>query len=224
MSPGIRNTILACLAFMALMVGLFVNNMLREPELSDDELREEGIIVLPRPREPEPFELTGSNGEPFTREDLVGRWTFAYFGFTHCPDICPVTLSVMGRARQELLESDAGEEAAAGDGSDPAAFQGIMVSVDPERDTPEVLEEFVTYFSPDFVGVTGTREEIAGLAEQVSVAFAAMPDPDAPDGYVVDHTGNIVIFNPRGHYHGFIRMPHSAEQVELAYRTLRRRQ
>ncbi|MDZ7825473.1 MAG: SCO family protein [Gammaproteobacteria bacterium] len=217
MSSGIRNTILACLAFMALMVGLFVNNMLREPELSDDELREQGIIVLPQPRELEPFELTGSNGEPFTREDLVGQWTFAYFGFTHCPDICPVTLSVMGRARQQLLEAESGKESEAG------AFQGIMVSVDPERDTPEVLEEFVTYFSPDFVGVTGSREEIAELAGQVSVAFAAMPDPDAPDGYVVDHTGNIVIINPRGHYHGFIRMPHSADQVVLAYETLRGR-
>ena len=217
MSSGIRNTILACLAFMALMVGLFLNNMLREPELSDDQLREEGIIVLPKARELEPFELTGSDGEPFTREDLVGQWSFAYFGFTHCPDICPVTLSVMGRAHQQLLEPESGAEAKA------EAFQGIMVSVDPERDTPEVLDEFVTYFSPSFVGVTGTREKIAGLADQVSVAFAAMPDPDAPDGYVVDHTGNIVIINPRGHYQGFIRMPHSAEQVELAYETLRRR-
>lgn len=216
MSAGIRNTILACLAFMGLMVALFVNNMLREPQLSDDALREEGIVVLPRPQELSPFELTASSGEPFSREDLEGRWTFAYFGFTHCPDICPVTLSVMGQA-VERLEAEAGEqETEAGD----PAFRGIMVSVDPARDTPAVLDEFVTYFSPDFIGVTGTREAIAGLASQVSVAFAAVPAADQPDGYVVDHTGNIVVFNPRGHYHGYIRMPHSADQLIVAYRTL----
>lgn len=213
MSSGIRNTILACLAFMGLMVALFVNNMLQEPQLSDDELREEGIVVLPRPQELSAFELTTSTGEPFRREDLEGRWTFAYFGFTNCPDICPVTLSVMGQAVERL-------EAAADEDAGDAAFRGIMVSVDPARDTPEVLADFVTYFSPDFVGVTGAREAIAGLASQVSVAFAAVPAADQPDGYVVDHTGNIVVFNPRGHYHGYIRMPHSPDQLMVAFRTL----
>ena len=214
MSSGIRNTILACLAFMGLMVALFVNNMLQEPQLSDAELREEGIVVLPRPQELSAFELMASTGEPFRREDLEGRWTFAYFGFTHCPDICPVTLSVMGQAVERLQAEADGADA------DRAAFRGIMVSVDPARDTPEVLEEFVTYFSPEFIGVTGSREAIAGLASQVSVAFAAVPAEDQPDGYVVDHTGNIVVFNPRGHYHGYIRMPHSPDQLIVAWRTL----
>ncbi|HSG88457.1 MAG TPA: SCO family protein [Pseudomonadales bacterium] len=209
MQNGIRNTVIGCCLFMALMVGLFVNNMLSEPQLSDDELREQGIVVLPKPRELSPFELQSSKGGSFARDDLAGHWTFAYFGFTHCPDICPVTLSVMGQARARLLEGEGAE-----------AFEGMMVSVDPARDTPEALAEFVDYFSPAFVGLTGTREEIAALAAEVSVAFAAVPSEDDADGYVVDHTGNIVVFNPRGHYYGYIRMPHTPDQLVAAFRTL----
>ncbi|MEE4360434.1 MAG: SCO family protein [Pseudomonadales bacterium] len=209
MTPGVRNTVLACVAFMVLVVGLFVNNMMREPVLSDGELRELGIVILPTPREVTPFALVDERGEPFTQDDLVGHWTFAYFGFTHCPDICPVTLSVMGNALREL-----------GDAGVADAFTGMLVSVDPERDTPEVLANYVPYFHPDFVGATGAASEIATLAAQVSVAYARVPAENGTDDYTMDHTGNLVIFNPRGHYLGLIRMPHTPQQIETAYRTL----
>ena len=209
MSPGIRNTVLGCVGFMVVMLALFMNNAMRERQPSDDELRERGIVVLPKPRALTDFQLLGSNGAPFTPQNLQGQWTFAYFGFTNCPDICPITLSVMGQARQLLQERGA-----------EAAFEGVLVSVDPERDTPAALAEYVEYFSPSFMGVTGTRDAIAALAGQVSVAFAAVPSPSSPDGYVVDHTGNIVMINPRGHYHGYIRSPHSAEQVADAFEAM----
>lgn len=209
MSPGIRNTILACLGFMALMLALFVNNALRERVPTDDELRERGIIVLPKPRDLAEFSLTDASGAAFTNEDLEGQWTFAYFGFTNCPDICPVAMSVLGRARELLAEQGREDH-----------FAGVLVSVDPARDTPEALAEYVRFFHEDFEGVTGEREEIAELAGQVSVAFAAVPEPTAPDGYVVDHTGNIVLVNPRGHYHGYIRPPHTPEQLTFAYEAL----
>lgn len=209
MTPGIRNTILGCLGFMALMLALFLNNALRERVPTDDELRERGVILLPKPRELADFSLTDSAGESFTRADLEGRWTFAYFGFTNCPDICPIAMSVLGQAREALAASGAEDH-----------FEGVLFSVDPQRDTPEALADYVRYFHEDFEGVTGTREAMAELAGQVSVAFAAVPEPSAPDGYVVDHTGNIVLINPRGHYHGYIRPPHSAEQLAFAYEAL----
>lgn len=210
MNPGVRNTVIGCVLFMALVLGLFVNNILRSPGLSDDQLREEyGTVILPKPREPSSFRLTRDDGSPFTEADLQGSWTLAYFGFTHCPDICPVTLAVLSEARRQLAESD---------GHPP--FDVALFTVDPERDTPEVLAEFVNYFHPDFVGVTGEHRELAALAREVSVAFAKVPSDSDPDGYVVDHTGNIVIFNPRGHYHGYIRLPHTPERVLTAYRTL----
>ena len=209
MTPGVRNTILACVGFMALMLALFLNNALREKIPTDDELRARGIVVLPKPRDLAPFSLTASDGSAFENADLQGRWTFAYFGFTNCPDICPVALSVLGQARRTLAEGGRDDH-----------FAGVLVSVDPARDTPEVLSEYVSYFFEDFTGVTGERAAIAELAGQVSVAFAAVPEPSAPDGYVVDHTGNIVMINPMGHYYGYIRPPHTAEQVALAYEAL----
>jgi protein SCO1/2 len=208
-SSGVRNTILGCVGFMALMLALFLNNALRDRVPTDDELRERGIILLPKPRALADFSLTASTGEPFTNADLEGHWTFAYFGFTNCPDICPVSMSVLGRARAELAEGGRDDH-----------FETVLVSVDPARDTPEALAEYVRFFHEDFRGVTGEREAIAELAGQVSVAFAAVPEPSAPDGYVVDHTGNIVLINPRGHYHGYIRPPHSPEQVAFAYEAL----
>lgn len=213
-SRGIRNTVLACLAFMAVVLGLFVNNMLAEPVLSDTELMEEGIVLLPQPRRLADFELTATDGEPFTNADFRGRWNFVYFGFSHCPDICPISLSVMARAHRQLAEDP--------DVADP--FRGMMVTLDPARDTVPELREFVTYFDPAFVGLTGDPEAIGELAAQVSVAWARVEDADAPDGYRIDHSGNIVIIGPDAAYRGYIRMPHSPEQVALALESLLARQ
>lgn len=212
MSRGIRNTLIGCVIFMVVVVALFVNSVVRSSGLSDEQLREDyGTVVLPEPRQPAPFQLVQHEGEPFTAADLEGQWTFAYFGFTNCPDICPVTLSVLAEARRQVQE--AGEE----------PFEVVLFTVDPERDTPEVLSTFVEYFDPSFIGVTGTHEALARLARDVSVGFAKVPAANEPDGYVVDHTGNIVIFNPRGHYHGYIRLPHRPDPIATAYQALQNR-
>ena len=208
-STAIRNTVLGCIAFMIVMLLLFLNNAVREKIPTDDELRAQGIVVLPKPRSLGGFELVDEAGGSFTNAALEGAWTFAYFGFTHCPDVCPVSMSVLGQARRQL--ADEGRE---------DLFEGRLFTVDPRRDTPEVLASFVHYFHEDFGGVTGTRDAMADFASQLSVAFAALPEPSAPDGYVVDHTGNIVLINPRGHYHGYIRPPHTADQITFAYKAL----
>ena len=103
--------------------------------------------------------------------------------------------------------------------------------MDPDRDTLETLGAYVTAFSPRFLGVTGSREELVELTTQVNVAFAKVPltetlaqgmqNPEAlANAYTVDHTGNIVIINPRGHYHGFIKLPHDPETIRLTFQTL----
>ena len=209
MSSGIGKTLLACFAFMALMVGLFVNNMFREPILTDAELREKGIVLLPQPRQVVPFSLTRDDGSAFTDADLAGPWTLVYFGFTSCPDICPVALSVLAEGRRRLL-AEGGPD-----------FRGALVSVDPERDTPARLREYVQHFDDTFIGVTGDLATLETLGAQVSVAFAKVPTEDGD--YTIDHTGNLVIFNPRGDYLGLLRMPQSPGQIELAIKTLARR-
>jgi protein SCO1/2 len=113
-----------------------------------------------------------------------------------------------------------------GDSELAGQFQGILVSVDPDRDSLETLRAYATAFSPRFLGVTGSRDDLVELTTQVNVAFAKVPLAEAPspealaDAYTVDHTGNIVIINPRGHYHGFIKLPHDPETIRLTFQTL----
>lgn len=209
-------TIGLCLGFIALVVGLFVYSVTRTPLLSEEELRGKGVLLLPVPRELPEFVLETADGELFDNASLQGAWSFIFFGFTNCPDICPTTMSVMGQARALLAERD------------PAAaevFRGILVTVDPQQDTPEPLKKYVQAFSEDFIGVRGTLAQTATFATAVNVAFAKVPlmgadgSPD-PNGYTMDHTANVVIINPRGHYHGFIKYPQQADTIAAALQTL----
>lgn len=215
MTP-VRVTVALCVAFIAVVVGLFVHSVTRTPTLSEQELRALGTFILPQPREITDFELATADGAPFTLEDLQGRWTFAFFGFTNCPDICPTTMAVMGQAYQQLTAQD--PEAA-------EAFQGVLVSVDPERDDAQTLGRYVSAFSEDFIGVRGELEALTVFTDQVNVAFAKMPQRDEAgtvltDTYQVDHSANIVIINPRGHYHGFIKYPQKADTIIATFRSL----
>ena len=208
MTGSVASTVALCVVFIALVLVALYYSVTREPVPSEASLREQGIIFLPKPRDIAPFELQAMDGGPFTRDMLEGQWSFLFFGFTHCPDICPASLSIMAQAERRLQDSR------------PellASVRAGLVSVDPERDDPETLKRYVTAFSPEFVGVTGEREAIAELARQVNVAFGKVP---AENGYTVDHTGNIVVINPRGHYHGFIKSPHTVDKVVAAYQAV----
>ena len=119
-------------------------------------------------------------------------------------------MSEMGQADAKLRQG----------GEQDAGFQGILVTVDPERDTADLLGPYATAFSPRFFGVRGDLEPTALFAQQVSAAFGKMPSSDDEAGYTMDHTGNIVIINPRGHYHGFMKLPHKAETIRLTYQSL----
>ena len=204
---SVRTTVVMCLAFVALILGLFYHSVTREPVLSVEELSELGVFVLPRPRALAEFELETHDGQAFTEASLQGQWNLLFFGFTNCPDICPTSMAVMGQAARTLEQ--------AGEGT----FRGILVSVDPERDLPEKLAAYATAFHPDFIGVRGDIPELAEFGRQLNVAFAKVPD--GAGGYTMDHTGNIVVINPRGHYHGFIKMPHKADVLVQTYRSLR---
>ena len=198
---------------------MFVVSVFRVPQLSEEEMRAKGVFILPKPRDIAQFQLQAHTGEQFERSDLEGRWSFIFFGFVNCPDVCPTSMAVLGTAERELRAQDPAQA---------DLFQGILVSVDPDRDSLEQLGSYATAFSPRFLGVTGTRQGLVSLTSQLNVAFAKVPlgavGSAAPevsrDAYPIDHTGNIVIVNPRGHYHGFIKLPHDAETIRLTFQTL----
>jgi len=205
----VARTVSLCLVFIVVVVSLSVYSKLRTPALSEDEMRQRGVFLLPRPRDIAPFALTDQNGATYDNERLQGTWSFVFFGFTNCPDVCPTTMSEMGKAARALQVG----------GPAADAFQGVLITVDPERDTQALLGRYAEAFSPTFLGVRGERAALADFAQQVSAAFGKVPSDDEI-GYTMDHTGNIVIINPRGHYHGFMKLPHDAETIRLVYQTL----
>jgi protein SCO1/2 len=130
------------------------------------------------------FTLTGADGQPVSVSDFRDKVVVLYFGYTFCPDVCPTTLTDMKQVMQIL-------------GKQADDVQFIMVSVDPERDTPEKLKEYVTYFDPRFIGVTGTPEEVLAAATPYGVIFEKH-EGTAATGYLVDHTATLNIIDKDG--------------------------
>lgn len=199
---GVHRTVVICLLAIAVVVGLIAHKVTTPRALSPAELRANGAVVFDKPRIFDDFELVNHRGEPFTQADLEGQWSLLFFGFTQCPDICPMAMLDLKRL-VEALPEDLAERT-----------QVVLVSVDPARDTPEVLEGYVSYFHPDFVGVTGDFLTLRRFANQVNVAFSKVTQGD---DYTVDHSGNIVLINPMGDYHGFFKPPFDLSRFKLTY-------
>lgn len=162
---------------------------------------EAGVLWPPATGVPE-FSLTDHTGTSFGRDRLLGGWHLFFFGYTHCPDVCPATLGVM----QELARRLEREPAAA-----PLGF--VFVSVDPARDTPEVLGDYLAWFSPRFVGLTGTEQAIAMLLQALGVAW--VPPRSGSDGeYLVDHSAAVLLVDPRGRLAGLYQPPFTADALE----------
>ncbi len=159
MQPGIQKTLLGIAAFISLMLGMLVASVMMPRELTAQEADELGYYRLETPRQINAFVMTDHHGQSVGVEKLKGKWSILFFGFTFCPDVCPTTLSVLSSAVSDLKN----------------APQVIMVSVDPERDTPVTLARYVTAFNASFIGYSGTFDETVNLAEQVNVAFGKVP-------------------------------------------------
>ena len=199
-----------CVAFMVIVTGAFVLNVVRDPVLSADRLREEGTFVLPEARDLALNGLTDTTGAAFDQSSMKGRWTFVFFGYTSCPDACPTTLATLAQVERKLAESKNAKLA--------DAFSVVLVSVDPERDDLAKLGQYVSAFSPHFIGVRGDLGAVADFARQVNAAF--MKVPGEGESYLVDHTANIIVIGPDARYRAFIRPPHDADKIIVAYRSL----
>ncbi|MVW72619.1 MULTISPECIES: SCO family protein [unclassified Bordetella] len=127
--------------------------------------------------------LTDQNGEKRTIEGLAGKVVVVFFGFTQCPDVCPTALAELSQVMQKL-------------GPDADRVQVLMVTVDPERDTPEILKQYVTSFDPRFLGLTGTPAEIRAAAASFKAYYAKIPTEG--DNYTMDHTAAFYLFDPKG--------------------------
>ncbi len=158
--------------------------------------------LLPTAKTIADFNLINDKGEPFHLDNLKGRWTFAFFGYTHCPDVCPTSLAMLARVMKRLAQRNDLDRLP----------RGLFVSVDPERDTPAKLARYVAYFDPAFSAVTGDPEQLKLLTRQLGILFLKSPGDSSQD-YLIDHSAAIVLFDPQGKFHALFNVPHEADKI-----------
>ncbi|HKK02498.1 MAG TPA: SCO family protein [Gammaproteobacteria bacterium] len=190
------------LAVAAAISGAWFAARLGAPPAPPEHAR---LLSTPRPVPAVP--ALDHRGADFGRADYEGRWTIVFFGFTHCPDICPTTLNVLAGARRLL---DDLPEAAR-----PAV---TMISVDPGRDTPERLAEYVPFFHPEFRGVHVAAQHLPELARSFGAAYAYAPLED--ENYTVDHTASVFLVDPEARVAGVFPTPHTAEGIATDMRRI----
>lgn len=155
--------------------------------------------VIEPPRPLPRFQLLAGDGEAFTREDLRGNWHLLFFGFTHCPDICPTTLAKLALVTHAL----------AGSGVDP---QVVFVSVDPRRDEPEALAKYVHFYDPDFQGVTGALPQLRKLTGALYLPFSYSGDVQSGH-YTVAHGASVVLVDPQARVRAYFTAPHNPARI-----------
>ena len=202
---GVRLTIVGVLLFMTVVVASFIHRIGEPRVMSVAETRANGLFLFDTPRALGDFSLVDHNAEPFTQTALIGHWTLVFFGFTHCPDICPTTMAELAELKAQLADTEARDARVA------------MVSVDPARDTPERLAEYVPYFHPDFLGVTGEFVDILSFAQRLNTPFREVSVPEG--AYQMEHSANVMLINPRGDYHGFFRTPLDIPKMRVTLRS-----
>ncbi len=166
-------------------------------------------LLLPEARPLKPFSLTDHDGQPLGFEQLMDQWTFVFFGYTHCPDICPTTLGILKGVAMKLDAEPL-----------PGSTRFLFVSVDPQRDTLPHLKDYIGYFHKDFIAATGGRAAIDTLARQLGAMYMFEGDTDG-DEYIVNHSASVALVNPQGQWVARINPPHTVKQFHRDYLLLR---
>ncbi len=181
------NKILIPVAIIALLLGLIAGNYFMKPQPANNQ---SGVYHDPPGGD---FTLQSNKG-PVSLSDYKGKVTFLYFGYTFCPDVCPTSLARISAAFKKLTPEEL------------AQVQGILISVDPDRDTPEKLAEYTKFFHPQIIGVTGTKAQIDEVAKRYDVVYRKAEGSTAA-GYLVDHTSFIYVLDKEGKIREFL--PHA---------------
>ncbi|OGV27660.1 MAG: hypothetical protein A3F18_07740 [Legionellales bacterium RIFCSPHIGHO2_12_FULL_37_14] len=203
-------TVAALVLGVSFMFGLF----LFQHWHSNDTQEVSFATVLEPAREVSAFNLQGVDGRPFTQKDLQGKWTWLFFGFTSCPELCPTTMAKLAKSYQLLKQ-----------GKKVDLPQVVMVSLDPKHDSLARLKYYVEAFHPNFYGATSTASVVKSLASEMGIAYAKikLPQGQSTNAYTIEHSGAIMVVNPKGELQAFFNPPFSAENLAHDYRVLARK-
>ncbi|MFK8081789.1 MAG: SCO family protein [Granulosicoccus sp.] len=174
-------------------------------------LQEELLTSLALPtdfRTVQQFELLDVNGQTITQRVFEDTWSLVFFGFTHCPDVCPITLQVMKDVVTKLEEQQ------------QAPPQIVFVSIDPVRDTAESMKKYIAYFDETFVGITGEVNKVHKLSSSLGIVASFTANETDPDNYGVDHTASLLLVDPQRRVRAKVTPPHEAEKIIADYLTM----
>jgi len=160
----------------------------------------EKVVILPNSKTLDTANFLDHTGKPFSKDDLKGYWNIIFFGFTNCPDICPTTMRTLAQIKNLMTDSRSWGN-----------YRVIMVSVDPERDSLERLNNYVPYFDSEFIGLQGDLQTTTDFAKQMGILFVKQEPENG--FYDVDHSVSIILVNPEAEMAGVITAPHSIEQI-----------
>lgn len=197
--------LLACLV-IGTVTGIFTSKYYQAGPVTTPDING---LLWPNPKTLGSFAMVNQENKPFSQKDLDGHWTFLFFGYTHCPDVCPITLSVMNRVYEQLQENDRDEN-----------VQMMFVSVDPQRDTPEKLTSYIDYFNSDFIGLTGSEDQLKSLTQQMGIVYAH-GEETTPGEYLVDHTASIFLVSPEKKWVGIFSTPHKSQDIYNRFLAIR---
>lgn len=189
----IRTVLLTTLALTAIAMGAVTSFRLvstpPQPSVA---------TLLPKPAGLPDFALVDDNDKPVSRDVFAGQWDLVFFGFTRCPDVCPLTLQILANALQQLRAQ----------GVTPIP-RIVLVSVDPERDTPELMHEYVGHFGKDNLGITGELGELRKLTNGLGIFFEKARRSDGD--YTVDHSAVVLLIDPQGQFRALFSSPHETQ-------------
>lgn len=205
MDRRIRRTVTILVIVVALVFGFMVSQQVLQTSSSEPvpapDLSNLNTFVYDDGRPVTGYELQSETGDTVTQADLRGRWTFAFIGYTNCPDICPATMATL-RQTDQLIPADLPQP------------DYLLISGDPEHDSPERLQNYLNFFGPDFHGLTGDMETLRNLAKSLNAVFIHRES----DGVTyVDHSGHLALINPDGEMTAVMQPPHQPEALAEAF-------
>ncbi len=191
---------------LLIVAGLLAGNLLHlylNPPATTAAPLTQAATVLPEAKILTDFHLLDGKGQDFDPEHLKNHWSLVFFGYMNCPDVCPLTLNIMRQVWQRLRERKANME----------RLQLFFVSVDPERDHLQQLQEYVSYFDPSFIGVTGEANEIDKFTNQAGILYGFEDADEDTDNYTVNHSVQILLIDPQARLHALLSPPFDSETI-----------
>ncbi len=190
-----RNFLVAFLLGIAIAAGIWVSLSLRGPAAVPN-----AATILPATIELPQFSLLDQHGQTIGKDVFAGEWNLVFFGFTNCPDLCPLTLQLLSQVKKRLADA----------GNQPLP-RIVLVSVDPQRDTPAAIKSYINYFGENHLGVTGELDELRKLASPLGIFF----EKRAGDGddYAVDHSAVVLVIDPQSRLSALFSAPHRIEDL-----------